>query len=96
MYVLFDEDAVIRELARRGLKVLNPEDRPLSVKRAAMQGWECKNCGHVIKLNKKDDGTCNVCLSAVLNPIFGVDAFFEKATARKKQIAAIRKMQTRY
>lgn len=97
-YILFEEEDVVKELARRGLAATNM-DITMGLHKAPAReplvGWKCLTCGKVMRLNKAPDGQCTTCLSVKLDHIFGDKEYNVQFKRRKEIMKALRKKQTR-
>lgn len=72
-HVLFDEQKVILELAKRSFNngyMLTPTE-----KNKPQVGWKCNVCLKVMRLSSTDLGRCVICNSANLEELFGYTDF---------------------
>lgn len=97
-FILFDEEEVIREFAKRGLAVTN-DDLTVGLRKAPARepqiGWKCLTCGQVATLDKMPDGHCQTCLSVKLECIFGVEEYNNEFRKRKRIINSIKIQERR-
>lgn len=92
MFILFDEEKAILELAKRGL---NAKWVSLKVTREPQVGWKCTNCTKILKLADCQHGHCPTCLSPDLENIFGDGEFLRLYKKRQKQLQEIKMLERR-
>lgn len=97
VFVLFEEEDVIKEFARRGFNEsrYNIHVTNKMPVREPQIGWKCKRCGKVMKLSNAEDGNCKSCLSVDLEHIFGEEQYNTLFRKRKQELKNIRQQITR-
>lgn len=97
VFILFDEEEVMKEFARRGFNETkyNIHMNTKMIAREPQIGWKCNRCGKVMRLSFAEDGNCKSCLSVDLKHIFGEEEYNTQFRKRKKELNALRQKITR-